>query len=128
MSIIFAMAALMSSGDPALVTTNSPDAPATTESSTEVKTQDVYTKCFFDELSAIEKTDVLNGVVSFKKKNANKALMKCQKSKQLLVAEVDQKLISDPKYSDHKLRAVAVQNEVAIKELTILLVIYKFGK
>lgn len=127
MSIIFAMA-LMSPVDPALVTTNSPDASVTTESSTEVNTQDVYTKCFFDELSAIEKTDILSGVVSFKKTNANKALKKCQKSKKILVSEVDKKLSADPKYSDLKLRAVAVQNEVAIKELTILMVIYKFGK
>lgn len=90
--------------------------------------RDVYTECFLRELSVLEKRDVENTAKKFSAKNANQALKHCQKSKALLVKQVEAELAADPAFADNKLRSLELDTRVRMTELSLLLLIRFKGK
>jgi hypothetical protein len=108
------------------------DAPSQSQAATppppKERSQDVYTECFLRELSILEKRDVRNSPEKFSKKNAGKALKRCQDAKAQLTAQIGGELASDPAFADSKLRSLELQNRVGMKELPLLLLIYAKGK
>ena len=94
----------------------------------EATARDVYTECFLRELSALEGRDVANSTGSFTKKKAMKALRQCSAARTQLITEIERQLASDPVYSDKKLRAIELQNRVALKELPLMLLVHSKGR
>lgn len=90
--------------------------------------EDVYTACFFGELSRREKRDIRTSAAGFLMKNATKSLLRCQGSKAELAASVERDLARDPAYADSSLRALELQNRVMLAEIPLILLIRAQGR
>lgn len=89
---------------------------------------DPYTDCFLNELSVLEKRDVRNSTAEFSRNKAFKALVACAPVKAQMSDEIAAKLANDPNYTDPNHRRIATENELAMVELPLLLLIHAKGK
>lgn len=89
---------------------------------------DIYTDCFFRELSAAEGRDVATSPAPFSKKKAIRALRRCQSAKAELTNQIERELAADPAYAEPRLRSLERANRVMARELTMLLLIRTLGR
>jgi hypothetical protein len=94
----------------------------------ETSRRDIYTECFLRELSALEGRDVGNSRDGFSRANAMNAIRRCRTARDRLATQIESQLSADPAYSDAGLRAVELENRVALVELPLLLLIRAMGR
>lgn len=89
---------------------------------------DLYSDCFFRDLSAAEGRDVAASSAPFSKKKALRALRRCQSAKAELGKQIERELAADPAFAEPRLRSVERANRVMIRELTLLLLVRALGR
>jgi hypothetical protein len=83
---------------------------------------DRFSRCVLEKIAEAERTPV-DKLDSFSKRSASKAMAACRRLKADWASELDERLRSDPKFSDPISRKAQVNRIVSTDELAVMLLI-----